>query len=148
MIAARTTRQSCADILRRSCNLHLRPGPRTVTERLEPVRRLLLGLVPNAPPSEPPGKLLIDPGCPRVKDALRSGYHYKQLPGAQGRYHDVPEKNAFSHLADALAYALAHVDEETRPSEPQEPIEWNAGQVLGAFPPRAGDAWPWSRRRR
>jgi hypothetical protein len=124
--------QSCADILRRTCGIHLRPGPRTITERHEPVRRALLGVMPNVPPSEPPGKLLVDPACARIKEAFRSGYHYKQLPGAQGRYHDVPEKNWASHLMDALSYAIASLDGPVQDAEPQEPLEFS--HVLGAFP--------------
>jgi hypothetical protein len=131
--------QSCADILRRHCGIHLQAGPRTVTERHEPMRRALLGVMPNVPPSEPPGKILFDPGCGRLKDACRSAYHYKLLPGAQGRYHDVPEKNWASHLMDALCYALARLDESDRPSGPQEPIEWPL-QALGSLPERE-----WSR---
>jgi hypothetical protein len=124
--------QSCADILRRACGIHLRPGPRTITERLEPVRRALLGVMPNVPPSDPPGKLLIDPACPRIMEAMRSGYHYKQLPGAQGRYHDVPEKNWASHLIDAVCYAIASLDGGPAESTPQEPLEFV--HALGAFP--------------
>jgi hypothetical protein len=126
--------QSCADILRRECGLHLMPGPRTVTERLEPMRRALLGVMPNVPPSEPPGKILFDPACPRLMEAMRSAYHYKQLPGAQGRYHDVPEKNWASHLIDGLCYAVARLDEDARAetAEPLEPIDWR--DALGAYP--------------
>jgi hypothetical protein len=117
--------QSAADLLRRLCGIHLAPGPRTLTERHEPVRRWLLGSAPGAPQGEPPGKLLVDPGCPRLKDAFRSGYHYKMLPGAQGRYHDVPEKNWASHLMNALEYALARLEwsSETDPTPP-EPLEF------------------------
>lgn len=126
--------QSCADILRRTCGIHLMPGPRTVTERLEPMRRALLGVMPNIPPSEMPGKILFDPACPRLMDAMRSAYHYKQLPGAQGRYHDLPEKNWASHLIDGLCYAIARLDEDTRAesAEPLEPLDWR--DALGSLP--------------
>ena len=126
--------QSCADILRRECGIHLMPGPRTITERLEPMRRSLLGVMPNIPPSEPPGKILFDPACARLMEAMRSAYHFKQLPGAQGRYHDVPEKNWASHLIDGLCYAIARLDEDARAESaaPLEPLDWR--EALGVYP--------------
>jgi hypothetical protein len=64
---------------------------------------------------------------------LRSAYHYKLLPGAQGRFHDVPEKNWASHLIDALCYAVAWL--ETAGLEdvatPQAPLEFT--HALGAI---------------
>jgi hypothetical protein len=127
--------QSCADILRRECGIHLRPGPRTLTDRHEPMRRALMGLVPNASPSEPPGVVLVDPSCARVKEGLRSAYHYKLLPGAQGRYHDVPEKNWASHLLDALCYAVAWMsmgmgEEPGRGAKP-EPLDFS--RAVGGY---------------
>jgi len=136
--------QSCADILRRACGIHLRPGPRTLTERHEPLRRALMGMMPNAAPGEPPGAFLLDPGCPRLKDALRSAYHYKPLPGPQARYHDLPEKNWASHLADGLTYGVAMLDSASlspvdvmRPS--LEPLEF--AHAVASYPShRNGDA--------
>ena len=65
--------QSAADILRRTCGIHLAPGPRTLTARFEPVRRWLLGAHPYPGAGEPLGKLLIDPNCPRFKEGFKSG---------------------------------------------------------------------------
>jgi hypothetical protein len=134
--------QSCADVLRRHCGIHLLPGPRTITERHEPLRRALLGVMPNVPPSDPPGKILFDPACPRIKEALRSGYHYKQLPGAQGRYHDIPEKNWASHLMDGLCYAIARLDEGAEGTGPQEPLDWGMA-ALGAITASGGTGRRW-----
>jgi hypothetical protein len=137
--------QSCADILRRTCGIHIRPGPRTLTERLEAVRRWLLGVVPNAPAGEPMGKLLIDPSCQRLKEALRSGYRYKALPGAQARYHELPEKNWASHLCDALQYALGSLTQDPHDAEPargvdtSRPLEFTGpglGALIGPGSPR------------
>jgi len=134
--------QSCADILRRLCGIHLVPGPRTITERHEPVRRALLGVMPNVPMHDPPGKLLVDPGCARIKEAFRSGYHYKQLPGAQGRYHDIAEKNWASHLMDALCYAVARLDEGADVTTPQEPLDFSAS-TLGSLTSSGGNSRRW-----
>jgi len=136
--------QSCADILRRTCGIHLRPGPRTITERHEPMRRALLAMVPNAAPNEPPGGLLVDPACPRIKEALRSGYHYKVLPGPQARFHDLPEKNWASHLIDALCYGIAKLEDTqhaardlTTPSQP--PLDFSF--ALGGYPTQREPSW-------
>jgi hypothetical protein len=141
--------QSGADILRRTCGIHLRPGPRTITERLEGVRRWLLGVVPAASAGEPMGKLLVDPSCARIKEGFRSGYHYRQLPGAAGRFHDAPFKNAFSHVMDALAYAVGHLSgdaEERRATEPLEPLRFDhpgLGALVGPgfSRPRPRSVW-------
>src|SRR4029453_11891774 len=119
--------QSAADILRRSCGIHLAPGPRTLTPRFEPVRRWLLGAHPYPGPGEPLGKLLLDPNCARLKEAFRTGYHFKLLPGAQGRYHDVPEKNWASHLMNALEYAIGRLDagiDEAADRDSPPPLEF------------------------
>jgi hypothetical protein len=119
--------QSAADILRRSCGIHLAPGPRTLTARFEPVRRWLLGAHPYPGPGEPLGKLLLDPNCARLKEAFRTGYHFKLLPGAQGRYHDVPEKNWASHLMNALEYAIGRLDagiDEAADRDSPPPLEF------------------------
>jgi hypothetical protein len=119
--------QSAADILRRSCGIHLSPGPRTLTARFEPVRRWLLGAHPYPAPGEPMGKLLIDPNCPRLKEAFKSAYHFKTLPGAQARYHDIPEKNWASHLMNALEYAIGRLDaglDEPDAREAPPPLEF------------------------
>ena len=65
------------------------------------------------------GKLLIDPNCPRLKEAFKSAYHFKTLPGAQARYHDIPEKNWASHLMNALEYALGRLDAGLDEAEPR-----------------------------
>jgi hypothetical protein len=127
--------QSAADILRRSCGIHLAPGPRTLTARFEPVRRWLLGAHPYPAPGEPMGKLLIDPNCPRLKEALKSAYHFKTLPGAQARYHDIPEKNWASHLMNALEYAIGRLDaglDEAEAREAPPPLEFP--HAVGLFP--------------
>ena len=76
--------QSAADILRRTCGIHLSPGPRTLTARFEPVRRWLLGAHPYPAPGEPMGKLLLDPNCTRLKEAFKSAYHFKALARRPG----------------------------------------------------------------
>jgi hypothetical protein len=127
---------SCADVLRRTCGIHLAPGPRTITDRLEPVRRWLLKSVPGIPPGEPLGAFLVDPSCVRIKEGFKGGYCYRELTGSPGRYLDVPDKRApHSHLMDALAYALARMDAPTGEATPDmdtsRPLQFRDG--LGLF---------------
>lgn len=51
--------------------------------------------------------MLIHPQCRRLRKALAGGYHFKRMAvaGAE-RYHDVPDKNMHSHVAEAGQYLV------------------------------------------
>lgn len=51
--------------------------------------------------------MLIDPRCVNLIKGFRGGYGYRrmQVSGAE-RYEDKPEKNKYSHIHDALQYAM------------------------------------------
>ena len=53
--------------------------------------------------------LVLDPACAKIRQAFNGGYHYKKIPTSGGgqRIMEVPDKNEFSHIMDALQYALA-----------------------------------------
>jgi hypothetical protein len=55
---------------------------------------------------------LIDPRAKLLINALRGGYRYKKKKN--GEFEDAPEKNAFSHIADAHQYACLHADGSVR----------------------------------
>jgi hypothetical protein len=47
----------------------------------------------------------ITPGAPVLRKALSGGYSYRRMQvSGQERFKDVPDKNKFSHVADALQY--------------------------------------------
>lgn len=51
--------------------------------------------------------LLIDPKCKNLISALNGGYQYKRLRvSGSAKYSDVPDKNQYSHIADAFQYLL------------------------------------------
>jgi hypothetical protein len=51
--------------------------------------------------------LLIDPSCVNLKRGFAGGYQYRRLQVSSGeRYDDKPDKNKYSHIHDALQYAL------------------------------------------
>jgi hypothetical protein len=50
-------------------------------------------------------RFLISPECRVLVMGMAGGYHYRKISGT-GRYGDEPEKNKYSHRADALQYML------------------------------------------
>ena len=51
--------------------------------------------------------LLIDPACKTLVTAMNGGYQYKRVKVSGGaRYSEVPDKNQYSHIADAFQYLL------------------------------------------
>lgn len=70
--------------------------------------------------------LLIHPDCKVLRRACVDGYHYRKLQVAGNRYDDKPNKNQYSHVAEALQYLLlgggegkAHV--RRAPGGPERP---------------------------
>jgi hypothetical protein len=50
--------------------------------------------------------LLIHPECKYLRRACIDGYHYRQLKVSGKRYDDKPNKNEYSHVAEALQYLM------------------------------------------
>jgi hypothetical protein len=50
--------------------------------------------------------LVIHPECKMLTRACVDGYHYRKLKVAGDRYEDKPDKNQWSHVAEALQYLL------------------------------------------
>ena len=71
------------------------------TPRREAVAKALGSLVDGVP------GFLIGPECRILRKAMMGGYRYKRIQiSGDERYHDKPDKNAFSHVAEALQYAM------------------------------------------
>jgi len=70
--------------------------------------------------------LLIDPSCKMIIEGFRGGYHFERVQvTGEDRYKDKPAKNKWSHVADALQYAVSGADsvilkETVAPPPPQE----------------------------
>ena len=73
-----------------------------LTLRLEAVRLPMAQLIDGRKPG-----YLLSPRCRVLRKAYNSGYKFKRLKLA-GReaWHDLPDKNEFSHVADADQYAM------------------------------------------
>jgi hypothetical protein len=69
--------------------------------RLEAVRQQLTRLVDGKP------ALIVSPSCTALRKALSGGFHYRRMRVAgTERFSDLPDKGEYSHIADALQYAL------------------------------------------
>jgi hypothetical protein len=77
--------------------------PATTNElsvRIEAVNGSFRRLVDGEP------ALLIHPDCKMLRRACTDGYRYRKLKVAGDRYSDDPDKNQWSHVAEALQYHL------------------------------------------
>jgi hypothetical protein len=86
----------------RSEGVQARPAPTNdPVIRVEAVSSALRRLIDGAP------GFIVSPSCRVLRKAMSGGYCYRriQLSGAE-RFMDKPDKNQFSHVADALQYAL------------------------------------------
>lgn len=71
------------------------------TMRREAFASLMTKLVDGEP------ALIIHPQCKRLRKALAGGYHFKRVKvSGSERYHDVPDKNMHSHVAEAGQYLV------------------------------------------
>ncbi len=69
--------------------------------RFEGVRGALNRLIDGRP------GLVLSPKCAALRKGFAGGYHYKIVRAATGQqFHEVPNKNAYSHPHDALQYLL------------------------------------------
>lgn len=50
--------------------------------------------------------LIIHPNCQKLRKAMSGGYCYKRIQGLDERFREVPDKNMFSHVADAAQYLM------------------------------------------
>lgn len=79
-----------------------------LTGRLEAVRFFLGRKADNGQPG-----FLIDPECKLVLKGMAGGYHFEvvQASGGFGRLKETPTKNIYSHIHDALQYAMMEIQD-------------------------------------
>lgn len=99
---AQTDERSVFDILRQEGFRVIPARSNSVVARLSAVDSLLTRISDGKP------AMLIDPTCKNLINALRGGYRYKIK--TTGDVDDKPEKNKYSHVADAFQYACLHAD--------------------------------------
>lgn len=68
--------------------------------RIEAVTSALTRLVDRRP------AFTLDPSCVNLRKGFQGGYAYRRMQVSGERFEDKPDKNQFSHVHDALQYAL------------------------------------------
>jgi hypothetical protein len=93
--------------------------------RREAVAKYLTRMVDGQP------CLIVDPSCDMIRRGFNGRYQFKRLQVVgEEKYRDVPDKNDFSHLHDALQYAALHSLNMNQSEEWSQPIKYpNAGIV-------------------
>lgn len=94
------------DILRANKVPAVPAGSNDFTLRREAFALPMTRLVDGAP------RIIIHPQCKRLRKALAGGYQYKRvLVSGSDRYHDKPDKNLHSHVAEAAQYLVLGMGE-------------------------------------
>jgi hypothetical protein len=92
----------------RSAGIPAVPAPTNdFTLRREAVAKALNTLTMQAEP-----RLVLSPKCKDLRKALAGGYKYKRVQvSGDERYQDKPDKNRYSHVAEALQYLMVGAGE-------------------------------------
>lgn len=87
--------------------------------RREAVAKYLTRMVDGKP------CFMVDPSCDMIRRGFNGRYQYKRLQVVgEERYRDVPDKNDFSHLHDALQYAALYSLNMNQSAEWSQPIKY------------------------
>lgn len=98
MQRSQTDETTCFQILRNK-GIEIEPAMQSLEIRLESVRKPLRTLVDGRP------QFVLHPRCSKLRRAMLGGYHFRRMRISGERYTTSPEKDQFSHVADALGYA-------------------------------------------
>jgi hypothetical protein len=113
---AETDERTCFGILHNK-GINIEPGMQSPQIRQEAVRKPLRQFDDDGRPA-----FNLHPRCARLRRALMGGYHYRRIQMAGNeRWAEKPEKNSYSHPADALQYTA------TRLFGPS--LQWKGDQV-------------------
>jgi hypothetical protein len=93
--------------------------------RREAVAKYLTRLVDGKP------AFMLDPSCDLLRRGFNGRYQFRRLQvvGAE-RFKDVPDKNDFSHLHDALQYAALHSQNMNNSTEWSKKITYPKGGIV------------------
>jgi len=95
---SQTDERTCFSIMRAS-GIEISAGEQTPALRLEAVRRPLSQMISGQP------AFILHPRCKTLRKGFMGGYHYKKVVNAgRERIENVPDKNEYSHIHDALQY--------------------------------------------
>lgn len=98
-----TDERTCVELLADGGRgLDVRPGPVSFEQRRAAMTRILRTIHGSEP------KLLVDPSCAMLIEGFEGAYRFKESV-QQGLYHKRPEKNAWSHVMNALEYVVGAI---------------------------------------
>ncbi len=93
--------------------------------RREAVAKYLTKLIDGRP------GLVVDPSCDMIRRGFNGRYQYKRLQVVgEERFRDIPDKNDFSHLHDALQYAALHSLNMNNSTEWSKPINYGKSGIV------------------
>lgn len=98
MQKAQTDETTCFNILHAK-GIGIEAGLQTLSIRIESVSKPLRTLVDGRP------QFVLHPRCKKLRRAMMGGYHFRKMRVSGERYTATPEKDSYSHVADALGYA-------------------------------------------
>lgn len=106
--------KTCFDILRGK-GIQIQGAEQNLTIRLESVRKPLNTLRNGRP------QFQMDPKCKVLRKGFMGRYQYKRVKvsGAAERFHDEPDKNAYSHPHDGLQYVATSIFGDSVRAQPQ-----------------------------
>lgn len=85
--------------------------------RRDAVGEYMSRLVGNGEPG-----FIVDPSCTRLIKACKGAYKFRriQVPGAEEKYTDVPDKNIYSHVGETIQYVAVEINRKReRPPPPR-----------------------------
>jgi hypothetical protein len=137
---AQTDERTCFQILQSQGYRPEKAPTQNFTTRREAVAAPLNRMVDGEP------GFLLSPSCPVLRKAMQGGYAYKRVAVAgEERFKDEPDKNRFSHPADALEYLCCgggEAHELVRKKQP-DPPRWDpvAAAKKQGYGKKGGSTW-------
>lgn len=116
--------KTCFDILRGK-GIQIQPSEQNLTIRLESVRKPMNSLIRGKP------QMQLHPRCKNLRKGFQGRYQYKRVhvSGSQERFHDVPDKNQYSHPHDGLQYVAVKTFGNTVRSRSEKEVELKYEEV-------------------
>ena len=114
MQRAQTDERTCFEILHAK-GIAIEAAEQSISIRLESVRKPLGAIVDGARP-----QFVIHPRCQVLRRGLVGGYQFRRLQVSGERYTEKPDKNRYSHVADALCYVASRLFGPTLRYQPGE----------------------------
>jgi hypothetical protein len=94
---------TCFEVMR-GMGIHIEPGDQALAIRIGSVKAVLKMLTAGKP------RFVLHSRCRNLRKGFQGKYQYRRMRiTGDERYHDVPDKNSYSHPHDALQYMAARI---------------------------------------